>query len=91
MKIIVRVYGDIASMIGKKHEVEVPRGANVGTLVNRVGEQTGQRQGYLGEFRVGGKDFAIILNGRNVETLRGTATPLEEGDEIVIMQPTAGG
>ncbi len=90
MRITVRVYGDIASVIGKKHEVE-SLGANVGTLVNKVGEQTRQRRGYLGEFRVGSRDFAIILNGKNVETLKGAATPLKEGDEIVIMQPTAGG
>ncbi|MCJ7506498.1 MoaD/ThiS family protein [Candidatus Bathyarchaeota archaeon] len=91
MRITVRVYGNIASVIGKKYDIEVPLGANVGTLVNKVGEQTGQRPGYLGEFKVGSRDFAIILNGRNVETLKGIATPLEENDEIVIVQPTAGG
>jgi molybdopterin converting factor small subunit len=91
MKITVRVYGDIASVIGKKHEVEISIGSNVGTLMKKIGEQTSQRPGYLGELRVGSADFAIILNGRNVETLKGAATLLEEDDEIMIMQPTAGG
>jgi MoaD family protein len=91
MRITVRVYGDIATIIGRNHEMEIPESATVTTLMNRLGEKTGQRQGYLGEFKIGGKDLAIILNGRNVETLGGTGSSLKDGDEIVIMRPTAGG
>lgn len=91
MRITVRVYGDIARILGRNHEIEIPESATVATLMNRLAEKTGQHQGYLGEFKIGGKDLAIILNGRNVETLRGTGSSLKDGDEIVIMRPTAGG
>lgn len=91
MKIIVRVFGEISSIIGKRLEVELPYGATVGNLTNKIGEQTNQRQGYLGEFRIGGKDLAVILNGRSIDLLNGIATILKDGDEVVIMQPTAGG
>ena len=91
MKIIVRVFGEISSVIGKKHELEFLEGATVGNLANRIRKQTNQRQGYIGEFRIGSKDIAIILNGKSIEMLSGLSTPLKDGDEVVIMQPTAGG
>ena len=91
MKIIVRVFGEISSIIGKRHEVELPEGATVGNLTKKIQEQTNQRQGYIGEFRIGSKDLAIILNGKSIDILNGIATLLKDGDEVVIMQPTAGG
>jgi MoaD family protein len=91
MKITVRVFGDISQIIGKRHEVDAPTGATVSTVTTVVGEKSGQRQGYLGEFRVGGKDLAILVNGRNIDMLNGPGTKLNDGDEIVVMQPTAGG
>jgi sulfur-carrier protein len=91
MKITVRVFGDVSQIIGKRHEIDVPDGSTVTTVTNRVGEKSGQRMGYLGEFTVGGKDLAILVNGKNIDMLNGPATRLSDGDEIVIMQPTAGG
>jgi MoaD family protein len=91
MKITVRVFGDISQIIGKRHEIDIPDGATLGTVASRVGEKSAQRQGYLGEFRVGGKDLAILVNGKNIDMLDGTTTKLKEGDEVVVMQPTAGG
>jgi len=92
MRITVRVFGDIASIIGRRHTVDLEEGASVGSLANRIGEKTGQRrQGYLGEFKVGGKDLMVLVNGKSIDLLDGTATPLKDGDEVVIMQPTAGG
>ena len=91
MKIIVRVFGEISSIIGKRHEVELPEGATVGNLINKIREKTNQRQGYIGEFRIDSKDLAIILNGKSIEILNGFVTLLKDGDEVMIMQPTAGG
>lgn len=91
MRVTVRVFGDISAVIGRRHELEVPEGATLGAVAKAVGEKTGQRQGHLGEFAVGGKDLAILVNGRNIDLLDGVSTVLREGDEVVIMQPTAGG
>jgi molybdopterin synthase sulfur carrier subunit len=91
MKIIVRVFGDISQIIGRRHELELPDGATVSTVATKVGEKSGQRQGYLGEFRVGGKDLAILVNGKSIDMIDGAQTKLKEGDEVVVMQPTAGG
>ncbi len=91
MKILVRVFGDISQIIGKRHEVDVPDGSTVSTVTNKVGEKSSQPIGYLGEFQVGGKDLAILVNGKNIDMIEGPATKLRDGDEIVVMQPTAGG
>ena len=91
MKVTVRVFGDVSQIIGRRHEVELPEGATITTVAARVGEKTGQRQGYLGDFHVGGKDLAILLNGKSIELLNGVQTKLKDGDEVVVMQPTAGG
>jgi molybdopterin converting factor small subunit len=33
----------------------------------------------------------VLVNGKSIDLLDGTATLLRDGDEVVIMQPTAGG
>ena len=91
MKILVRVFGDVSQIIGKRHEVDVPEGSTVSTVTNKGGEKSGQRMGYLGEFQVGGKDLAVLVNGKNIDMIDGPGTRLRNGDEIVVMQPTAGG
>ena len=91
MNITVRVFGDISSIIGKRHEVELPLGATVSAVASKIGKKSGQRQGYLGEFQVGGKDLAILVNGKNIDMIDGPRTKLKDGDEVVILQPTAGG
>lgn len=91
MKVTVRVFGDISAIIGRRHEVELAEGATITTIAAKIGEKTGQHQGYLGEFRVGGKDLAILVNGKNIDMMDGTKTKLRDGDEVVVMQPTVGG
>ncbi len=91
MKILVRVFGDVSQIIGKRHEIDVPEGSTVSTVTNKVGEKSGQRMGFLGEFQVGGKDLAVLVNGKNIDMIDGLGTILRDGDEIVVMQPTAGG
>jgi MoaD family protein len=91
MRIIIRVYGPISSIIGKRHEVEEQDGTTVGAVLNRISEKTGQSKGFLGDFRIGGHDLAIIVNGKNIDVLERTKSRLSDGDEVVIVQPTSGG
>jgi MoaD family protein len=92
MKVSVRVFGKLVPVIGRKHTVELGEGATVLSLTNIIAKKAGSsRQGYLGEFRVGGGDLAVLVNGRNIALLDGVGTPLHDGDEVVILPPTAGG
>jgi molybdopterin converting factor small subunit len=92
MKIYVRVFGELSETTGKKHIIELQEGANVKNLTNKIGEKIGQqRQGYLGDYKVGGKELAILINGKNVELIEGLQSPLVDGDEVVLLIYTMGG
>ena len=92
MKVKVRLFGDVAEMVGSKHSVELDEGSSVLTLTNQIQRDTGHsRGGYLGEFKVGGPDLAIMVNGKNVELLDGVHTKLCDEDDVVIMPFVVGG
>jgi len=92
MKVTVRVFGEPSQVLGSRHSLELDEKSTVMTLANRLAEKVGlKRYGYLGRFKVGGGDLAILVNGKNVELLGGVETPLRDGDEVVILVPTSGG
>jgi molybdopterin converting factor small subunit len=64
----------------------------VSTLTTHMARKAGlKRQSYLGKYKVGGGDLAILVNGRNIALLDGVKTALWDGDEVVLLPPTAGG
>ena len=86
------MFGDVAEMVGNKHTVELDDGASVLSLTNKIQRETGHtRGGYLGEFKVGGPDLGIIVNGKNIALLDGVDTKLCDEDELVIMPFVVGG
>lgn len=92
MKITVRIFGDLVQFLGNKISLELEEGSTVGALVKAMGERSGQRrQGYLGDFKVGGGELIILVNGRNIELADGLETIVREGEDIVFLNPTMGG
>lgn len=93
MKVRVRIFGDLAAATaGRKHFVELAEGATVQALIKILQRKSGQtRKAYLGEFKVGGPDLAIIVNGRNIALLDGMHTVLSDEDDVVIMPFISGG
>ena len=92
MKIKVRLFGDVAEMVGSKHNVELEDNSTVISLTNQIQRNSGHsRGGYLGEFKVGGPDLAIMINGKNIQLLDGLQTKLCEEDDVVIMPFVVGG
>ena len=92
MKVKVRLFGDVSESVGSKHTVELPEDTSVLSLTNRLQRAAGQtRGGHLGDFKVGGADLAIIVNGKNIELLEGVETKLQDDDDVVIMPFVVGG
>ncbi|MBM3292000.1 MoaD/ThiS family protein [Candidatus Bathyarchaeota archaeon] len=91
MKILVRVFGDISDDIGKRYDFEIIDKISVYEIIEKISALSGQRRGYLGTFRIDGKDLGFLVNGKNIEFLEGLKTILNDGDELIIMQPTTGG
>ena len=78
MRINVRVFGEISDEIGKKHSSDLEDGVTVGVLLEKLSKSSGQRNGYLGEFRIGATDLAVLLNGKNVELIRWSCNEAKE-------------
>ena len=92
MIVTVRVFADLVPIIGRKYNVELEVDATLGTLTSKIAKKAGQRRaGYLGNYRISGGDLAILVNGRNIDLLKGLDTPLSDGAEVVFMPPTMGG
>ncbi len=92
MQVRVRVFGDIASVIDGNHALDLDEGATVGSLTKEVARRAGQRRrGYLGRYRIGGADLAILVNGRNIDLLEGLETILRDGDDVVLLIQNMGG
>lgn len=92
MKVRVRVFGDVASSVGSKHTLELNEDATVLSLTNIIQKKAGNtRRGYLGRFKVGGADLAIMVNGKNIALLDGVNTRLFDEADVVIMPFVVGG
>lgn len=91
MKILVRVFGDISDDIGKSYDFDIIDKISVYAILEKISALSGQRRGYLGNFKIDGKDLGFLVNGKNIEFLEGLKTILNDGDELIIMQPTTGG
>jgi molybdopterin converting factor small subunit len=92
MKIKVRLFGDVAEQVGSKYIVELDESATVISLTNKIQREKGNsRGGYLGDFKVGGPDLAIMVNGKNITLLDGVNSRLYDDDDVVIMPFVVGG
>ena len=92
MKVKVRLFGDVAQMVGSKHIVELDDNSTVLSLTNQIQRESGHnRGGYLGYFQVGGPDLAIMVNGKNIQLLDGINTEICDKDDVVIMPFVIGG
>lgn len=92
MKIRVRLFGDVSETVGSKHTVEMDDEASILSLTNKIQKKAGlTRGGYIGEFKVGGQEIAIMINGKNIALLDGVKTKLSENDDVVIMPFVVGG
>ncbi len=92
MKVNVRLFGDVSESVGSKHTLEIDENTTVLNITNIIQKKAGlTRGGFIGEFRVGGQDVAIMINGKNIALLEGVKTILSDGDDVVIMPFVIGG
>ena len=92
MTVKVRIYGEISKIYGKEQNVELNEKTTVLKLINII-----QKKGrtthnmYLGKYKIGSADLAIIVNGKNIALLEGLNTVLADEDDVVIMPFVDGG
>ena len=92
MQVKVRLFGDVSESVGSKHAVKMDEDASILNLTNKIQREAGlTRGGYIGEYKVGGQEIAIMINGKNIALLDGVKTKLSENDDVVIMPFVVGG
>ena len=75
-------------------EVSIPEGSTLKSLISRMVKEHGEGLSLL-LYGADGTDILphirLMINGRDVEFLKGLDTDLNEGDEVLILPPISGG
>lgn len=93
MKVKIEYFSVVREIVGTRaEEVDVREGATVGellsALVERHGDEFGDRVLEGGRLR---ELIHVLLDGRDVRTMKGLETPLTEGGTVSIFPPVGGG
>lgn len=92
MLIHVRAFANFREILGKETDLDLGEGSTVGDLLEIL---VSSHQGlgpaiFEDDGRV--REYVIIMRNRErIDSLEGLAAVLEEGDEVAILPPVAGG
>jgi len=92
MKVKVRAFGRLIDLVGDEVEVELAPNAKVKDLLAKLKEKSvSLEEDALTRYEKDEPELTILLNGRNIYTLKNLQTPLKEGDVVVLLSPVIGG
>ncbi|OPY51809.1 MAG: Small archaeal modifier protein 1 [Methanosaeta sp. PtaU1.Bin060] len=94
MKVHVRAFANFREILGGDLSVDLEKGSTVGDLLESLCSSRQRQQLRSAIFDDAGRvrEYVIIMkNRKDVSALRGLETVLEEGDEVAILPPVAGG
>jgi len=92
IRVRVRAFGDLMSLLGDESTIELEADPKVEDLIHKLAEKVGSpRKDLLGPHKVIGPDLVILLNGRNIKSLKELKTRLNDGDIVTLLPPVVGG
>jgi len=92
MKVKVRAFGRLIDVLGDEIYVELEPNARVKDLLAKLKEKIlSLEEEALTRYERGEPELTILLNGRNIHTLKKLQTPLKDGDLVVLLPPVIGG
>lgn len=91
MTVRVRFFAQFRERYGGDHRVDPPAGATVADVVRSVAGTGGAEDAAIGPDGAL-RDYVILMrNGRRIEHDEAEATRVEDGDELAVFPPVAGG
>ena len=81
---LVKLFATLIEFTGKR-KLEISGPKTVGGLLNELDRMF---PGFKKELEQG---YIILVNGKNIEHLKGLDTPLSDGDTVSIFPPAGGG
>ena len=91
MTVRVRFFAQFRERYGGDHRVDPPAGATVADAVRAVAGTGGAEDSAIGPDGAL-RDYVIVMrNGRRIEHDEAETTPVEDGDELAVFPPVAGG
>jgi len=92
MKVHIRAFANFRDILGKDHDVEIKEGSTVGDLLQSLISTNRNLKTAIFDEAGNIREYVIIMkNRKNIESLQGLSTGLDEGDEVAILPPVAGG
>ncbi len=95
MKIMIHTMLELKQVLGQKRtEIDLPHGSTMDDLISYMKNRWGEKlSSHLLDPATGAMvpHLRVMVNGQAIHYLQGMATPLNEGDEVLIIPPASGG
>ena len=91
MKVKVRPFAGFRNILGKEIDVDLTEGAIVDDLLKQLCNKYEGLRARLFDENGMKEDVNILVNGKNIASLKGTQTELKDGDEVVLFPAAIGG
>ena len=90
MKVKVRAFGELITLLGSEFTVELQSNARLSDLLSTLVAKTKSLiEGFIGPYNVA-ENLIILVNGHNASTLP-DPYPLNDGDVVMLLPPFIGG
>jgi MoaD family protein len=92
MRVRVRTYGDLRRALNDRITVVLNDGSTVKQLASKLRSMANPADRHLfREERMRGSRVTMLVNGRNIQTLRQLGTELSDGDVVTLIPLVDGG
>jgi molybdopterin converting factor small subunit len=90
LKVKIRAFGELITLLGSEFTVELPSNARLDDLLSALVAKTKSFiEGFIGPYNLD-ENLIILVNGHNASTLP-DPYPLNDGDVVMLLPPFIGG